>query len=216
MSGLRLILVRHGQTESNVRMALDSRPPGPPLNLLGQQQAVEVAESLATEPVVAVYASTATRAQQTAAPVAARHDLPVQVVQGAHEVLVGDLEGRTDRESVVTFFNTFGAWAGGDLGKSMPGGETGQQVRDRFERVIADIRAAHQHGVVVLVSHGGIIRLVAPMLATNVELAVTEYALLPNTGRVVLEDEPGSPAGWRCVEWTGLDLPRPDAAGKPQ
>ncbi|HEX3783548.1 MAG TPA: histidine phosphatase family protein [Pseudonocardiaceae bacterium] len=203
---MRLFLVRHGQTESNVRMVLDSRPPGPPLNLVGQQQAVELAESLAGEPVVGVYASTAIRAQQTAAPVAAKHDLPVQVVPGAQEVFVGDLEGRTDHGSVGQFFTAFSAWSEGDLDVPLPGGETGRQVRDRFERVVADIRAAHQHGVVVLVSHGGVIRLVAPMLATNVKLAVTEYALLPNTGRVVLVDEPGPQAGWRCVEWTGLDL----------
>jgi probable phosphoglycerate mutase len=201
------MLVRHGQTESNVRMALDSRPPGAPLNPLGQQQATELAESLATQPIVGVYASTALRAQQTAGPIASGHGLAVRIVPGAQEVFVGDLEGRTDREAVTTFFTTFGAWAGGQLDASMPGGETGHQVRERFEQVVVDIRAAHQHGVVVLVCHGGIIRLVAPMLAANVELAVTEYALLPNTGRVVLDDEPGTSAGWRCVEWTGLELP---------
>ncbi len=203
MTGLRLMLVRHGQTESNVRMALDSRPPGPPLNPLGRQQAAELAEALATQPVVAVYASTAIRAQQTAEPIASGHGLTVQVVPGAQEVFVGDLECRTDPESVAAFFAAFTAWSAGDLDVPMPGGETGRQVRERFERVVADIRAAHQHGVVVLVCHGGIIRLVAPMLAANVELSVTEYALLPNTGRVVLADEP---TGWRCVEWTGLDL----------
>jgi probable phosphoglycerate mutase len=200
------MLVRHGQTDSNVRMALDSRPPGPPLNLIGRQQAAAAAETLAGEPVVGVYASTAIRAQQTAEPIAAAHGLPVQVVDGAQEVFVGDLEGRTDPDAVAAFLTAFSAWAAGDLDVPMPGGETGVQIRDRFQRVIADIRAAHQHGVVVLVSHGGIIRLVAPMLATNIEQAVTEHFLLPNTGRVVLDDVPGPPSGWRCVEWTGLDL----------
>ena len=33
--GPRLILVRHGQTDANVSRALDSRPPGLPLNALG-------------------------------------------------------------------------------------------------------------------------------------------------------------------------------------
>jgi broad specificity phosphatase PhoE len=200
--GLRLMLVRHGQTESNVRKALDSKPPGPPLNLIGRRQAAELAADLADEPVVAVYASVAVRAQQTAEPVAAKHGLAVQVVPGAHEVFVGDLECNTDDASVQEFFRVFSAWAEGDLSVPMPGGETGQQARDRFERVIADIRAAHREGVVVLVSHGGILRLVAPMLAENVTPDTTKFALLPNTGRIVLEDGPA----WRCVEWTGLDL----------
>lgn len=202
MAGLRLMLVRHGQTESNVRRALDSKPPGPPLTLLGQQQAADLAAELADEPVVAVYASVAVRAQQTAEPVAAKHGLAVEVVPGAQEVFVGDLECSTDEASAREFFRVFSAWADGDLTVPMPGGETGQQARDRFERVIADIAARHREGIVVLVSHGGILRLVAPMLAENVAPDNTKFALLPNTGRIVLADPPA----WRCVEWTGLDL----------
>jgi probable phosphoglycerate mutase len=202
MMGLRLMLVRHGQTEANVRRALDSRPPGPPLNLLGQHQATDLAEELADEPIVAVYASTAVRAQQTAEPVAAKHGLTVRVVPGAQEVFMGDLEGRIDDASAQEFFQVFSAWADGDLSVPIPGGETGEQARDRFEPVVADIRAQHREGVVVLVSHGGILRLVAPMLAENVDLDATKFALLPNTGRIVLEDGPA----WRCVQWTGLDL----------
>ena len=202
MPGLRLMLVRHGQTESNVRKALDSKPPGPPLNLIGRQQAADLAADLADEPIVAVYASVAVRAQQTAEPVAAKHGLAVRVVQGAQEVFVGDLECRTDQTSAQEFFRVFSAWADGDLRVPMPGGETGLHARDRFERVVADIRQRHREGVVVLVSHGGILRLVAPMLAENVTPDNTKFALLPNTGRIVLDDGPA----WRCVEWTGLDL----------
>jgi probable phosphoglycerate mutase len=196
------MLVRHGQTEANVRKALDSKPPGPRLNLFGQHQADDLAAELADEPIVAVYASTAIRAQQTAEPVAAKHGLAVQVVPGAQEVFVGDLEGRIDRPSAEEFFRVFGAWAQGDLSVSMPGGESGEQARERFLQVVADIVAEHHEGTVVLVSHGGIIRLVAPILADNVAPDVTEFALLPNTGRVVLD---GGPA-WHCVHWTGQDL----------
>jgi probable phosphoglycerate mutase len=49
VSSLRLLLVRHGQTESNVNVVLDSLPPGPPLTQLGRQQAAELAERLAAE-----------------------------------------------------------------------------------------------------------------------------------------------------------------------
>ncbi|HEV3357089.1 MAG TPA: histidine phosphatase family protein [Pseudonocardiaceae bacterium] len=202
MAGLRLMLVRHGQTESNVRRALDSKPPGPPLNPLGQQQADDLAADLAEEPIVSVYASIAVRAQQTAEPLAAKHGLSVHVVPGAHEIFVGDLEGSVEEADAHTFFRVFSAWADGDLDVPMPGGETGAQARDRFERVIAEIAAEHREGVVVLVSHGGIIRLVAPLLADNVSPDNTKFGMLPNTGRIVLDNGPA----WRCVEWTGLDL----------
>src|SRR5437763_11761641 len=103
VSTLRLHLVRHGQTPSNVHMALDSRPPGPPLTEEGQRQAGELAAVLATEPIVAVYASAAVRAQQTAAPVAAAHGRRVRVVDGVHEDCGSALEGRNDRYELARF-----------------------------------------------------------------------------------------------------------------
>jgi len=203
VTGLRLVLARHGQTPSNVRMALDSAPPGPPLTEQGRRQAIELAEDLAGQPVVAVYASTALRAQQTAEPVAGRHGLAVEVVDGIQEVFVGDLEGRHDEDSLRRFFTVFSAWAAGDLSASMPGGESGQQVVDRYREVIDRIGERHAHGVAVLVSHGAAIRLVAPTLAANIAAELGEHALIPNTGRVVLDAEP---TGWRCVAWPGIKL----------
>ncbi|HEX3786873.1 MAG TPA: histidine phosphatase family protein [Pseudonocardiaceae bacterium] len=206
MSSRRLVLARHGQTSSNVRMALDSLPPGPPLTEEGLRQADELAKALAEEAVVAVYASTAIRAQQTARPVAGLHGLDVEVVEGIQEVFVGDLENRSDPDSVRQFLAVFTGWAAGDLDVPMPGGETGTEVIARYHRVLADIGARHPAGTVVVVSHGAVIRLVAPTLAGNVSLALAERQLLPNTGRVVLAEDSSTPTGWRCIEWTGIEL----------
>ncbi|MFN2494754.1 MAG: histidine phosphatase family protein, partial [Pseudonocardiaceae bacterium] len=79
---MRLVLVRHGETTANAAGVLDTRLPGCPLSEEGHRQAAELAQRLADEPVVAVYASRALRAQQTAAPVAARHGVAVQVLDG--------------------------------------------------------------------------------------------------------------------------------------
>jgi len=64
LSGPLLVLVRHGQTASNVLKSLDSRPPGPPLNELGRAQAEALGAAMAVEPITAVYASTAVRASR--------------------------------------------------------------------------------------------------------------------------------------------------------
>jgi hypothetical protein len=40
-------------------------------------------------------------------------------------------------------------------------------------------------------------------LATNVTPALAEAGLLPNTGRIVLEDVGD---GWKCTSWTGVDV----------
>jgi broad specificity phosphatase PhoE len=187
-------------------MAVDSLPPGGPLTEQGRRQAEELAEALAAEPVTAVYASTALRAQQTAEPVAHRHGLAVHVVDGLHEVFVGDLEGNTDHESLRRFADVFGAWAHGDLDRPMPGGETGRQAVDRFTKALDDLRADHEDGVLVIVSHGAVLRLVAPHLADNLDTLAGELSMLPNTARVVLEEDPASGVGWHCVEWAGVRL----------
>jgi probable phosphoglycerate mutase len=207
VSALRLVLVRHGQTPSNVIGSLDSRPPGPPLTDLGRSQAASVAEALAALPVVAVYASVAVRAQETAAPIAAAHSLPVQVVEGIHEAFVGDLECRNDPDAMAAFFGVFHRWTRSlDLDVPMPGGESAQQVLDRFLPVIAAIRARHSDGVVALVSHGAAIRITSFALAPNVSAELADAHILHNCSRVVLEVDATSPTGWRCLEWADVPV----------
>jgi broad specificity phosphatase PhoE len=207
MSTLRLILVRHGQTASNVARSLDSKPPGPPLTEEGQRQAADLARELSGEPVVAVYASVAVRAQQTAAPVAAAHRLAVEVVEGVQEVFVGDLDCRSDEESLRVFFAVFASWTSdGDPDVPMPGGESATQVLDRFTAVVRGIQERHADGAVVLVSHGAAIRLASFALAGDIAPELAETHLIPNTGRVVLEVDPTAPTGWRCLEWVGIPV----------
>ncbi|HEY1572322.1 MAG TPA: histidine phosphatase family protein [Pseudonocardiaceae bacterium] len=208
MTGLRLILVRHGQTDANVSMAMDTGLPGGPLTEAGRQQADELAEVLAGEPVVAVCASPMLRAQQTAQPVAARHGLEVQVVNGLEEIYAGDLDSKSDPDSLRVFAEVYRGWlvAGGDLSRPLPGGENGQQVLDRCTAALSKIISAHTRGTIVVVSHGAALRLVAPALADNLETLADEISLLQNTARIVLEEEPASPGGWHCVEWAGVRL----------
>lgn len=193
MSRLLLCLVRHGQTASNVAGTLDSRPPGAPLNALGLAQAAALGGRLATEPVRAVYASRAIRAQQTAAPVAVAHGLPVTVVDEVHEVFCGDLEGRSDLGSRELFDRTYAAWGRGELDAHLPGGESALDLLERFLPALARLTDSAS-GTIVLVSHGAAIRLVAGALLGDT--VPTRY--VPNAGTVVLE--PGGD-GWALQHW---------------
>ncbi len=190
---MRLVLARHGRTASNVSRALDSRPPGAPLDELGRAQAAALGERLASEPVTAVYASQATRAQQTAAPVAAAHGLAVQVIDGVQEVSCGDLEGRADTAARELFDRTYAAWWQGDLDAHLPGGESANDLRARYVPAVEAI-AAGARDTVVLVSHGAAIRLAAAALLGDT--AETQY--VPNTGLVILRRDP---AGWALEHW---------------
>jgi probable phosphoglycerate mutase len=190
---VRLILARHGRIAGNVMKALDSKPPGLPLDDVGRGQADDLGRRLAAEAVTAVHAQRAQRALQTAEPVAAAHGLPVVVIDGVQEVFCGDLEGRSDHASRAAFADVYQAWLRGEPDAHLPGGESALDLRARFipavEAVTADAR-----GTVVVVSHGAAIRLaVGAMLGESAE---TRY--VPNAGVVVLA---GTSGRWALEHW---------------
>ncbi|WP_034267401.1 histidine phosphatase family protein [Haloechinothrix halophila] len=205
---MKLQLVRHAQSTSNVLRTLNTRMPGPPLTELGRQQADALADQLVDARIVGVYASVAVRAQQTAAPLAARHGLDVRVVDGLQEIFVGDLEDRGDTEALTAFAEVFHPWTRGQLDLAMPGGESGHDVAERFRGAIAQIRSKHEQehpdGTVVVVSHGAAMRLCAELLADNVPPNLADAGLIPNTGSIVLEAMDGG--GWHCHSWAGVDM----------
>jgi len=200
---VKLILARHGRTEGNVIKALDSRPPGMPLDEVGRAQAEELARRLAAKPLAAVYASRATRAQQTAAPIAAVHDLPVVVLDGVQEVDCGELEGATDPASHERFQDVYEAWLNEEFDARLPGGESALEVRARF---VAAVEAVAADDPVVVVSHGAAIRLgVGALLGEGAE---TRY--VPNAGLVVLT---GAPGRWALEHWDGAEPVPGDVTG---
>jgi probable phosphoglycerate mutase len=200
---VRIIFARHGRTAGNVSKALDSRPPGMPLDEVGLAQAEDLARRLAGEPVTAVYASRATRAQQTATPVAAAHDLPVVVIDGVQEADCGDLDGATDLVSHERFQQVYEAWLAGDFAVRVPGGESALDVRARF---VAAVEAVATQDTVVVVSHGAAVRLgVGALLGEGAE---TRY--VANAGVVILT---GGPGRWELAHWDGAEPVAGDVTG---
>jgi glucosyl-3-phosphoglycerate phosphatase len=77
-----MILLRHGQSEFNLRFTRTRRDPGivdPKLTELGHEQALEAAEALGEEQVARIIASPYTRALQTAAYLADRLRVPLWI-----------------------------------------------------------------------------------------------------------------------------------------
>ena len=203
MTPLRLVLARHGETTANAEGILDTRLPGYPLSEEGHRQAAELAQRLAGEPVVAVYASRALRAQQTACPVAARHGLAAQILDGVHEAFVGDLEGCRAPDAHQTLHELYRTWHDGNLEAARPGGESGKQVLSRYLPDVAAIRSAHRAGTAVLVSHGAATRLAVVALAANVDGSFAAPRLLSNVATVLLQADG---TGWRCLRWDDIEL----------
>lgn len=190
---MRLIFARHGRTAANVAKALDSRPPGMPLDDVGREQAAQLAHRLVDEPVRAVYASPAVRARETAAAVGAVHGLPVTVLDDVQEASCGDLEGKSDEPSRAQFRRVYQAWLRGEFAARLPGGESGLDVVARFVPAVEAVTATAVDAVVV-VSHGAAIRLgAAAMLG---DIGATHD--VDNVGVVILE---GTPGRWALAHW---------------
>lgn len=195
---MRLLLIRHGQTPSNVEGSLDTRIPGPGLTQLGTAQADAVPAALAGESIDGIFASVMRRTQLTAAPLARALGLDVQVRAGIREISSGDFGVRSDRAAVEAYTLRMVAWAEGDLEQRMPGGETGAEAFARFEAVLAEAWEADL-GTVAFFSHGAIIRAWTGHTARNLDARYIAENPLRNGGIVVLDGSPRT--GWAALSY---------------
>lgn len=204
----RLVLVRHGQTFGNVARRLDTRPPGAPLTELGHEQARAFGMSW-EHPVGLLAHSTALRAVETAAEIGTQLGLTPVELPGLHEVQVGDLENRDDDAAHEEFNAIYQMWQEGDYDVAMPGGESAQQVLDRYVPVVTELRVRYldNHawtGDVMVVSHGAAIRLVGAVLGgVDPGFAIEHH--LANTECVVLR--PITDGRWSCLHWGRFSPP---------
>ena len=153
---LRLILVRHGRTSWNVQGRVQG---GGGLDEVGRAQVAALTERLAAEPIVAVYASPAWRARQTAQPLADALGLPVR-----RRLLLRDLDyGRYAGAFVADVMreapDLFHRWRTEPESVTFDGGENLAALRGRIERFIRDMGQAHPAGVVVAATHDSPVRM---------------------------------------------------------
>lgn len=193
---MRLYLLRHGQTHANVSGELDTAFPGVDLTDLGRQQAQAAARALADTGVGAIAVSTLARTDQTARPLAQASGLVPTVHAGLREVSAGDFEMCSDQASVHGYLETIGGWLDGDLGRQMPGGETGAAFLARYDAAIADVCALGVDSAVVI-SHGAAIRTWVTHRAAGEHAPVHEG--LHNTGCITLDGNPVD--GWAIRSW---------------
>ena len=88
-----IFLVRHGETVDNARQIMQGQTQGE-LNQRGREQAEQVAQRLASEPLDAIVASDLHRAIQTAEVIAEPHGLPVVTTPLLRERDWGSFTGR--------------------------------------------------------------------------------------------------------------------------
>ncbi|HZP57652.1 MAG TPA: histidine phosphatase family protein [Dehalococcoidia bacterium] len=149
---MRLVLVRHGETEHN-RGRLTLGRADVPLNARGLAQARALAASFADAP-DAVWSSPLARARVTAEAIAAGAGLAPVLDEGLIEMDVGEMEHLSAAELRDRHPEFLARWLSPECGDArMPGGETLAEVQERAWAAVGRMLAAHPDATVVAVTH---------------------------------------------------------------
>ena len=155
-----VLLVRHGQTSSNVTgfyMGWSDEN----LNEVGYTQARSLSSRLASLPITSVYTSPLRRAYTTAAILAEPHKLELKFSDDLTEIRLGDWQGLHMDEIKRRWPEL---WQQSRIDPSeltMPNGESFGQVTERAVRALEMIVEANQGKLVAIVTHDVIIRVLA-------------------------------------------------------
>lgn len=182
----QIYMIRHGQTDSNVRHTCLGHK-DIPLNDTGQQQVRELTEKLRGQHFDALYTSPLQRALQTAEPILQTHPgLTMTMSYALIERDYGQWDDLTFDEIKAREPQRFEEWKQNWTGFQLPGGESAGQVHERIGKALDHILAQHEGQTVAIVSHLGAIR---HMISYLLELAVEDswHFTADNCGIAIIE-----------------------------
>jgi len=189
MKETEIILIRHGETEWNSQKRMQGHS-NSDLSSVGQAQIQALGQWMKNVPFDLIYSSDSLRAKQTAEAITQFSGHELQFDQRLREKNLGVFEGLTSEEArerhpeVFRLFKTAGSTYVIDEGEST------QQLQDRALEIIDEIRIKHLEERVLLVTHGGFIRVVMKH-SLGLSLETPTRFLIRNTGvfRLVWEDK---------------------------
>ena len=197
--GTTLILVRHGQTESNAEKRymgqLDS-----PLSERGIRQAAAVAARLADMKLSALYASDLGRAANTAQAIAQACDLPVISDHRLRERHAGVFQGMLMADAKQQYPEIFQAIQKPAPVTSIPGGESAVAVRARLVPLLDELCSDYPGKHIALVTHGIVIR-TALWYFLDSSYARARFAQVDNTSLTVFRF---AHARWILQQWNDI------------
>jgi alpha-ribazole phosphatase len=149
---LKLILVRHGQTDGSDRYfgRTDNE-----LNAVGLEQVEGLRRRLAGERFNAIYSSTLKRAITTAETIAAGRGLEITRCSELDEVDFGQIEGMTYDEICRQYPAVAAGWTDWSAQIEFPGGESASLFYQRVVGFLERLKGHNDDETVVVVGHGG-------------------------------------------------------------
>lgn len=159
----RLWLLRHGESTWNALGLVQGQSEGPRLTSRGVRQAVSCGRVLAGEGVSSLHSSDLERAAGTAAVVGSLLGLGVRLDPRLRERALGSAEGAP----AARLGRGLSGVEDGRVVDADAAPEGGESVRDLYERVVGcleQVLAERTGGDVLLVTHGGVVRVVLAWL----------------------------------------------------
>lgn len=181
----RIIMVRHGQSETNVQKVFTGQLDAP-LTSDGHQQACLMAQYLNKYKVEKIYTSPLQRAVDTAQAIAQLQNCAVEKCDAIMEINSGLWQGLTFEEIAEKYPQTYAAWKS-NIGNATPeGGETCKQL---YDRVTAFLQAAltRPEETICLVCHATPIRMMESFIRTGSVDGAQEITWVPNASVTVYE-----------------------------
>ncbi|MBA3944126.1 MAG: histidine phosphatase family protein [Herpetosiphonaceae bacterium] len=185
---MRLILVRHGESEWN-RSSRYQGQADAPLSDLGIRQAEALGQRLALEKLDAIYASPLQRALRTAEAIARFHPhVPFTQDKALYEIHHGDWQGLLAKEVREQYPEGLDEWRMYPTRSQMPNGESFSNILKRTLNFRERMLQLHLNETVLVSTHDVVIKiLIADALGmpmdrlnriwvTNASISVLEYA----------------------------------------
>lgn len=172
----KIFIVRHGQTSGNSALKYfgitDTE-----LNEEGIIQAGLISKRLERENIYRIYSSSLKRAFKTAEMIAKPHRISVELKEDLREINFGNWEGLGFQEIQKSYPWKFSEWQNNIMGFTMPQGESILELKRRVETAFNEILNSAGENNVVIVTHGGPIRIILSKILSPNALETTFWKI---------------------------------------
>jgi probable phosphoglycerate mutase len=189
MKETEIILIRHGETEWNSQQRMQGHS-NSDLSSVGQAQIQALGQWMKNVPFDHIYSSDSLRAKHTAEAITQFSGHKLKIDLRLREKNLGVFEGLTSEEARERHPEVFRLFKTAGSKYVIDEGESTQQLQDRALEIVDEIRIKHPEEHVLLVTHGGFIRVVMKH-SLGLSLETPTRFLIRNTGvfRLVWEDK---------------------------
>ncbi|MDD6134362.1 MAG: histidine phosphatase family protein [Selenomonadaceae bacterium] len=154
---VKVVFVRHGQTEWNVSGRYQGQS-DVALSAAGIEQAEKLAANFPVEHIDAIYASDLIRARVTAETVAKRFGLGVNLEPAFRELSFGDWEGLTYEQIVASWPDAMENFLAHPDILYIPHGESFPEVQQRAMSRLQELIQKHEGQTIMVAAHGAVLR----------------------------------------------------------